>query len=852
MTKPAKSVVGRRCRRREDRRLITGRASFTDDFDPLGALHVSVVRSTVAHARIVRLDVSAALALPGVVAAIAASDLDRLGVGELPVSWVHPGQRGLSSPLLAREKVLYVGQPIVIVLAEDEYVAEDAAGRVAVEYEPLPVVVDVEAALAEGAPILHEDWGVNELVEAVVEGGDISEAFASAAVLLARRYRVQRQAGSPLEPRAAVADHDRERKQIVLRSSLQGPHYARTVICAVCGWTEDRLRVIAPDVGGGFGVKDHAYPEDVLVCALAERFDRPVKWVEDRREHFLATVHSRQQLWDVELAASEHGEVLGVRGRVIYDIGGHSSNHGIGPARMSADMLLGPYAVANYRMEVVGAVTNKVPIGAYRGFGSPQATFVMERLMDTLAARLGRDRAQLRRQNMIREHPCTTPAGYTYDSGDYVAALDRALELLKRSDACKPSDDAHKPSGARSREDGRHCCRGIGIASFVQPAGLAPSKVLAEAGVAYGSYESVTVRIGPDGRASVLVPTPSQGQGHATTLAQVCAEQLGLDHERDISVVQGDTARTPYSPAGAVGSRVASIAGAAVLRASERVAGRLRSLAADILEASEADIELVDGAAVIKGTPARRVPIPELARRTYSSAPFAGDAACAEQDGASRLEESETYDPAASTFPYGTHAALVEIDRDTGAVSVLRYVVVSDCGVLLNPTIVEGQIIGGVAQGIGGAVLEELVYDDGGQLLTASFMDYLLPTAAEVPSIEIEHMEIPAPDIPGGAKGAGEAGTLAPAAVLASAVSDALGVEITELPLGPETIWRLAAGMRGRDWRHGRRPRSDRAAGAELSDSERAQRQIRTDRLERENPLQQGGRPDGATRVPLV
>jgi len=778
MTQPAGGIIGRRFHRQEDRRLLTGQGCFTDDLNPPDVMHAAIVRSSAAHARLLHVDTSAARAMPGVAETMVAAGLDEIGVGALPVAWVHPGQRGTTTPLLAREKVYYVGQPIAVVLAENAYLAEDAAERVRVDYKLLPTVTDAEMALAPDAPLLHEEWGTNELVGAIVEGGAVDEAFARADVTLSRRYRIQRQAGTPLEPRVALASNDPVRDQLILWASLQSPHYARTVICRVCGWPESRLRVIASDVGGGFGVKDHVYAEEVLVCALAQRFGRPVKWTEDRREHFLATVHSRQQIWDVELAASERGEVLGVRGRLIYDIGGHSSNHGIGPARTSADTLLGPYAVSNYRMRVVGAVTNKVPVGAYRGFGSPQSTFVMERLMDELARLVRRDRREVRKLNMIgpKQLPRTTPTGFTYDSGDYPAAIDRALDLIDYP-AVRRSRDA-------DRRRGRY--RGVGIASFVQPAGLAPSKVMSEAGVDYASYESVLVQMDSSGRVTLLVPAPSQGQGHATTLAQVCADRLGIDPERDVLVVQGDTEVTPYSPAGAIGSRVASVVGASVRGASDRVRARLCQLAAYMLEASEFDIELADGVAAVRGTPSRRVPIADLARMAHAGRDLP-------EGTAPGLEERETFDPPASTFPYGTHAAVVEVDLESGGLRIVRYVVVSDCGVLLNPTIVEGQIVGGVAQGIGGAVLEKLAYDDAGQLLTASLMDYLLPVAPDIPAIEIEHMETPAPDIPGGAKGAGEAGTIAPAAVLAGAVSDALGVEVDELPLDPETVWRLWA-----------------------------------------------------------
>jgi carbon-monoxide dehydrogenase large subunit len=506
-----------------------------------------------------------------------------------------------------------------------------------------------------------------------------------------------------------------------------------------------------------------------------------VKWIEDRREHFLATHHAREQVWNVELAADEEGRVRGVRGRLLYDSGGHCSNHGIGPALLAAGMMPGPYAIRNYRMEIVGVVTNKVPSGAYRGFGAPQAIFVLERLLDRLAGRLGLDRADVRRRNLIPADamPYESITQHRYDSGDYRQAFERLLELVDYPGFHARQDDACK--------DGRYL--GIGIVPFVMAAGLAPSSILGPAGVAYGNYETAVVRMDPSGKVTIFTGVSSQGQGTATTLAQACAERLGVDPERDVVVVQGDSALTPYSPAGAIASRVAVVAGPAVLLASDKLAAKLRRIAAHLLEANDSGIELADGRAFPRGLPATGIDIAELAREAYRGHNLPDEIPPG-------LEESHLFNPAASTYPYGAHAAVVEVNPDTGKFEILRYAVVNDSGTMINPAIVEGQIYGGVAQGIGSAKLEELVYNDDGQLQTMSFMDYLLPTAADVSEIELELQETRAPEVPGGMKGVGEIGILAPTAVLANAIVDALsplGVEVDELPLDPGRIWQLFA-----------------------------------------------------------
>jgi carbon-monoxide dehydrogenase large subunit len=775
-------AIGRRIRRREDPRLLSGHGRYTADVAPAGALHMCVVRSPLPHGRIRAIDASAALALDGVEHVLTAADVARLGAGPMPVAWRQPGQRNVANPLLAEAKVFYVGQPVALVLARDPYLAEDAAELVALDVEPLPALIDALAALEPGAPLLYDDWGENVLARSQSGSGDPDRQLADAPIVIERRFRIHRHAGTPLETRGAVATYDPLTDEVTAYLSQQVPHHARTVICEVCGWPESRLRVIAPDVGGGFGVKEYPYAEDALVCLLAAHLRRPLKWVEDRREHFLSAVHARELICDVELGADADGRIRGIRGRIVYDVGGHSSNQGIGPAKLGADMLPGPYDVRDYRMEIIGAVTNKVPIGAYRGFGAPQSTFVMERLMDELAARTSLDRAEVRRRNFVRPDafPYRAASGHLYDSGDYAAALERALERVGYEDF--PAQ--RKAAAAEGR------LLGLGIASVVMAAGLAPSKILGLAGQAYGGWEPMLVRMDPSGKATVSSGCASQGQGHATMLAQVCAERLGLDPERDVRVVLGDTATTPYSPASAIASRVGSVAAAAVLLASDELADQLRALAAHALEANPADVELDGGRAFVVGSPERGVSIGELAH----SAHLGHDLPDGMLPG---LEASVSFDPPNSSYPYATHAAIVELDRETGALRILRYVVVHDCGTLVNPLIVEGQLSGGIVQGIGGALLERLAYDDGGQLLTTSFMDYLMPTAHDVPRLELELTETPTPFIPGGMKGMGEAGTLAPAAVLGNAVADALGLGgagpgVDTLPLDPDRVWTLA------------------------------------------------------------
>jgi carbon-monoxide dehydrogenase large subunit len=737
------------------------------------------VRSGRAHGRLISVDTTAAREAPGVRAVLGHAEIAALGAGPLKVGWNHPEQRLTETELLPSDMVRWVGQPIVVVLADSAYEAEDAAELVELEIEDLPPVTSVDAALADGAPRVYEDWPDNVLVEYFDGPGASDEVFDAAPVRIRERFVHQRQAASPMESRAALATYDADEEQVTAWISTQLAHHAREVICDVAGWPEHQLRVITPDVGGGFGLKEPLYAEDVLVCLVARHLRRPVRWIEDRREALIGSSHCRECTWDLELAADDQGKILGLRGDLLYDIGGQPTAVGIGPARIGADMLPGPYHIEAYGVRVQGVVTNKTPTGAYRGYGGPEAAFAMERLMDLLAGRVQLDPAEVRRRNFLdpEQFPYTTPTQHVYDSGDYERSLDLALERIDYAGFAE----------RRRESEQRDRLRGIGICSFVQSAGLPSSRVVGMAGMDHGNHETITVRMDATGMATVFTGVSSQGQGHRTVLAQICADVLGLDPERDVLVRQGDTETTPYSAASAIASRVASIAGATLLNASGQLKDKLVRIAAHQLEAAEVDIELAEGHASVVGSGAAGVPIGGLAR----AAILGFDLPEGMEPG---LEATATFDSPGGTYPFGSHVAEVEIDPATGALVVLRYVVANDCGTVLNPTIVEGQIAGAVAQGLGGALLEEIVYDEGGQILTATFMDYLLPTASEVPLVEIEHTCTPAEHVPGGIKGVGESGTLGPPAAVANAVADALGPGapiVNRLPLTPPAIWAL-------------------------------------------------------------
>jgi len=727
-------------------------------------LAVAFVRSPHAHARVVSIDTAAARALPGVAAVVVAADLH--DVRPLVPRLLGGGFTPTESPPLAAGEVHFVGEAVAAVAADTPYVAADACDLLRVEYEPRPAVATVDDALAADRVLFRR----------VYRHGDVDAVFARAPVVLGERFTHARCAAVPLEPRGALADWDGE--TLTLWASTQVPSILRTALAAALGLAATRVRVIVPDVGGGFGLKVHVFPEDLAVAALARRLGRPVKWIETRRENLAAGSQARAQRIDVELAADADGVVRGLRARVVSDNGAHHVyplTAALEPLG-TASILPGPYRTEAYAYEAVAVQTHKPPLGAYRGVGMTMGAFAMERLLDRLAERLALDPAEVRRRNLLsREaYPYVSASGMRYDSGDYPRALDRVLQLAGYASLRREQADA--------RAAGRLV--GIGVACYTEYTGMG-SDVFRRRGMDdVPGVEAATVTMDADGSVRCTTSFPSQGQGHATTIAQVVADRLGVTLEC-VRVVPADTTTSPAG-SGTFGSRGAVAIGGSVGVAAERVRDRLATLAGHRLEAAPADVVLEAGRAYVRGFPARSVGLAELATMAYS--PPLGGLPPGLDPG---LSATVYFDPPGPTFSGAVHVAQVEVDRDTGRVRVCRYVVVEDCGPVVNPMIVEGQIHGAVAQGLGEALQESIVYDGDGQLLTATLMDYALPRAADVPAFEIGHLETPSPLMPGGMKGMGEGGTIGAPAALANAVADAvrpLGIGVTALPISPTSI----------------------------------------------------------------
>jgi aerobic carbon-monoxide dehydrogenase large subunit len=764
-------LFGQPVRRVEDPAMLRGAARFLDDLPAGEALHLAVVRSTVAHGRVDTLDAGEALALPGVVAVATAADLGpRNGPFPHP-TWFPPSDRlrAAVDPLLLRpellrvlagERVRYAGEPIAAVLAGDPYTAADATELVEVDLDPLPAVAGMDAALDPDAPLLNPEWGDNLSAHFTVRKGDAGRALREAAVVVRDVFTFARQTGAPLEPRGALAIPDPESGRLTVWSSTQAPHWLRKALATFTGMEAERIRVVAPDVGGGFGIKSMVYPEELLVALLALRLERPVKWVETRSEHFLGAVHSRDQRHQVELALDPDGRIAGLRDRYMVDVGA-SNVEGLVVPYNTAAHLQGAYRVPALEIDCRCVVTNKTPLSAYRGAGRPEAVFAMERILDRAARELGIDPVELRRRNLLGAGEMPYDAGIPYrdgsalvlDAGDVAGGLDLAVR--------EGGYDGWRRRQAELREVGRHL--GIGVATYVEGTGIGPGE-LAEA------------RVEPSGQVRITVALPSQGQGHATTLAQICADELSVGLE-DVRLVQGDT-QAMATGGGTIASRTAVVVGNAVGAASRGLREALLRAGAEALEAAPDDLELRDGRVRVRGAPSR----------SLSLADAAAAAAAGDGDG---LAAAGGFTPPGVTFASGAHFAVVEVDPWTGSVRVLRYLVVHDCGRVINPMIVEAQVAGGVAQGIGGALLEELVYDEDGQLLTGSFMDYLLPRSTGLPAIEVLHLETPSLRNPLGIKGVGEAGTIGPPAAIAGAIEDALapfGARVTRCPLPPHVV----------------------------------------------------------------
>jgi len=760
---------GQPLKRLEDPRLLRGQATFLDDLRVSGARHVAFVRSIHPHARF-QVDASAARAIPGVIAVFVGGDL--APAREIPVVIDHPALRPCRHPLLASNKIRYVGEPIAVVVAESRYTAEDGAEAVKVEYDPLQPVRDAPAAVASGAVLLHDDLAGNLAADFTVRVGDADAAFRTADVTTRETYYVHRYTGMPLETRGVAADYDAGTGQLTLWSSTQWPHTLRDGLRDVLRLPEHRIRVVAPDVGGGFGVKQEIYPEEVVLARLAMLLRGRVKWIETRREHLTTAAHAREQWHDVELAARRDGTILALRAEILADIGAYTRSLGVLCPSLTAASLPGAYRIRDYTCRVRAALTCKAPAGAYRGAGQPEAVFAIERAMDHLAQTLRIDPGELRRRNFVGRDEFPWEVGtasaqvpVTYDSGDYEGALDAALELARYEER-RAAQAVERGKG----EGGR--LLGIGIAAYVLLTGLGP-------------HEGAVLRVDPGEGVLLVTGASPHGQGTATMLAQVVADELGVQ-PHEVVVRHGDTALIPFG-VGTYASRNAVVAGNAALIAARAVATKARRLAAHLLEVSDADLELADGVVRVVGAPDRCLSLAELARACAPGAPL--------PDGMDPGLEATHYFPAPrATFASGVHVATVEIERETGRIEILDYTVVSDAGRVINPLIVEGQIHGGVAQGVGGALYEELVYDDHGQPRTQSLLEYVMPTAEQVPSIRIANLITPSPLNPLGVKGVGEAGALAPPAAIAAAVEDALrpfGARITGTPLRPEDIFRL-------------------------------------------------------------
>jgi carbon-monoxide dehydrogenase large subunit len=765
---------GASVKRKEDPRYLRGEGRFVDDIKLPGMLHVAFVRSPHAHARIAAIRTDAARRLPGVAHVFTFADLERW-MKPLPLFGAIPP--GLAARVavtmkqphqlaLCRDEARHVGEIVAMVLAGSRAVAEDGCELVEVDYEPLPALSDVEAAARPDAPVLYPAWGDNIALSFGTGFGDVEAAFRQADARVRERFVIPRYVGMPIETRGVVAQWDARDGALTTWNGTQVVHFVQQGLVAALGLPPHKIRVIAPDVGGGFGTKANGYAEDLLIPAAAIVSRRPVKWTEDRREHMMGSAHARAQVHDIEIAARRDGTMLAVRDRILVDLGAYNSWGIVLPYNTVAH-LLGPHRVPNLDVECRGVVTTKTPNAPYRGAGRPETVFAMDRIVDCLARELAMDPAELRRRNFLAaaDLPYELHIPYrdgnplVYDSGDFKAGLEAALRAV--------GYEALRAEQAQLRGQGIH--RGIGISSYVE-------------GTAIGPYEGATVRLDASGHAVVATGACCQGQGHETSFAQIAADALGIPLEA-VTIVGGDTAAIPFG-VGTFASRSAVNAGSSIHEASGRVKDKLVAAASALLEAAPADIDLADGMVSVRGAPASAIPISKVIQ---ASIPTFAKPGVASPD----FEATVYHHQPTVTYTSATHVAVVDVDTGTGVVKLLRYLVAHDCGTIINPVIVEGQIHGGVAQGVGGGLLEEMVYDEQAQLLTGTFMDYLVPTAMELPAIETLHLEYPSPRNPLGLKGIGEGGAISPPAAIANAVEDALapfGVRVTRTPLGPSVV----------------------------------------------------------------
>lgn len=778
MTQTVERFVGTSVPRREDAALITGRGTFTDGITPPGTLHLALVRSPVAHARIVGIDVGAARQHPGVVDVLTGEDLDGDFAIGIPCGWpVTEDIRIPDHPPLARGEVNHVGEPVAVVVATSPGAAQDALGLVDVEFAELPAVVDVEAALADGAPLVHEQLGTNHCYTWPLAVGDVDAAFAHADVVVEGRYLQQRVLPSPIEPRAVVVTPDPVGDGFTIYSSTQVPHFLRDILAMICGVSDAKIRVVAPDVGGGFGVKLNVYAEEAVALALARRLRKPVKWTETRSEHHIGTCHGRGQVQRIAVAATRDGKILGMRVHLLADMGAYLQLLTPGIAVFGAFTYCGLYDFGAYSFECKGVFTNLTPTDAYRGAGRSEAAYAHERIMDDLARELGMDAAEVRLRNLhpAFSEPRTVPSGVMYDSGDYERCMRRAMELVDY--------DAVRAEQARLRTEGGPVQIGIGIGNFTESGGLSPSKVAAGVRLQSGGWENATVRMLVSGKVEVVTGTSPHGQGHETAWAQLVADALGV-HPDDVEVLHGDTAIAPYGR-DTYGSRSVAVGGTAVHLAAGKVVEKARKIAAHLLEAAEDDVEFSGGRFSVRGTD-QGTTIQDVALAAYMASNLP-------EGMEPTLAADSTFDPPNFTWPFGTHICVAEVDVETGRSRIRRYVAVDDCGHVVNPEIVHGQLHGGIAQGVAQALYEEARHDAAGNPTTATLAEYTMPTAADLPAFELDQTVTPSPTNPLGVKGIGESGAIGSSPAVLNAVLDAvshLGVRHLDMPATPERVWR--------------------------------------------------------------
>lgn len=769
-------MVGASVKRREDPQLVTGTGRYVDDIPQTAVVHMHIVRSTEAHARILGIDTARAKEADGVIAIFTGKDLKPEFGAPLPVTDCFvPDKKHSNYYPIAVDKVRYVGDAVAIVLASSRAAAEDAGERIEIRYESLPPVLDIEKAIEKDAAILHEELGSNLSYDVKFAAGDIEAAFKEAEVTIKQRLIQQRLIPIAVEGRGVLAEYKTFSKKLTVWSSTQIPHFVKVWLAVILGIPESNVRVVAPDVGGGFGSKIRVYPEEILTALASRKLGRPVKWIEDRSENVKATHHGRDQIWDVEIAAKKDGTVLGIRPTQWLNLGAYCSQFGTFQV-LGMLVAQGAYRMKAFDGRAVGVFTNMTPTDAYRGAGRPEATFLIERVMDLVARETGVDPVEVRRKNFVRaeDQPFTTLLGFTYDSGDYTITLDKALEVVDYV--------GFRKEQAEKRKHGKYL--GIGLSTYIEICGLGPAAAM-QAAIGVSAWGMSVVNVHFTGKATVIIGSSPHGQGHETTYAQVTSDVLGIPVE-DIDVQHGDTAIGPMGM-DTYGSRSTALDGNAVHISAMKVQEKARKIGAHLLEAADEDVVYENGKVFVKGSPSKAVTIQEIAVAAFQTARIPKG-----MEGG--LEATTFFDPANFVWPFGAHICVVEVDAETGSTRIVRYVAVDDCGTRINPMVVDGQLHGGIAQGIGQALFEEAVYDETGQLRTGSLVDYLVPTASDLPSFELSATITPSPVNPLGTKGIGEAGTIASTPAVINAIVDALepfGVKDVAMPATPQKVWQL-------------------------------------------------------------